>query len=452
MLFIILLLEGFITISVEIITIRQLLPFFGGSVVITSIVIGFFLLFLALGYWRGGTHPRDFFKQLSRNFIFSLFWIGIGLSYTLIALYYRLTINYLHMPFLVSLSLYLVLVLAPIVYWLGQTVPLTTNLFNQQHRVSRISGRALFLSTIGSFLGALLTSLVLFQYLGVASAVVINALLLFALVIYVREGSGISWWHLGMLIPAILFIMFLNLSVEQAEFKKTNNYANYRVVGSSDFGKILNINESASSMLAPDNKGFPYIEFLRDILFNQLHLTGKELLVIGAGGFSLTAGGTHGNTVTYVDIDPEIKTIAENYFLNKPIQGTFVPEDARAYLQHSAAQFDVILSDAYTHHYTVPPSLLTQEYFQAMANHLKPGGLLLLNIVASPSFADDFSRNVFSTVHAVFPYCLVVPVNWRYQPANMMFICPKVVKSAKIYRDNLNTATLDFFNAHFFAQ
>lgn len=76
LLYAILLLEGFITISIEVLTIRQLLPFFGGSVLITSIIIGFFLLFLALGYWRGGVYQDKFFQQLCRNFSLSMIWIG----------------------------------------------------------------------------------------------------------------------------------------------------------------------------------------------------------------------------------------------------------------------------------------------------------------------------------------------------------------------------------------
>ena len=448
MLFIILLLEGFITISVEIITMRQLVPFFGGSVVITSIIIGFFLLFLAMGYWRGGGCQGNFFSQLSRNFTLSLIWIGVGLSYSLIAVYHYASITLLRMPFLLSLSLYLVLVLAPIVYWLGQTVPLTTNLFNQQHRVSRISGRALFLSTIGSFLGALLTALLLFQYLGVAWTVVFNVLLLFVLVVYLREDSRMPWWQVGALLLVLVCIMQLNLTVEHAQFKRTNNYANYRVLGSADLGKLLDVNESASSLLTPDKKGFPYIEFVRDLLFRQLDFHDKQLLVIGAGGFSLTAAGTHGNTVTYVDIDPDIKMLSETYFLNEPIHGTFVPEDARAFLQHSSARFDVIFSDAYSHHTTVPPSLLTVEYFEALANHLNQGGLLFVNMIASPFFKDDYSRLVFNTIHAVFSYCLLIPMNWEHPLANVMYVCPKVDTNVSLYRDDLNTATLDFFKAH----
>lgn len=448
MLFVILLLEGFITISVEILTIRQLLPFFGGSVVITSIIIGIFLLFLALGYWRGGSYQQDFFKQLRQNFTFSMLWIGIGLSYTLIAGFYFITTYQAKFPFLLSLSLYLLLVLAPIVYWLGQTIPLTTNLFNQQQRVSHISGRALFLSTIGSFLGALLTSLLLFQYVGVAWTVVINCALLLMLIIYIGGHSELSWLQGLSLLLAFLFIMILNVDAENVQFKRTNSYANYQVIESIEFNKLFQINQSSSSQLTADKKGFPYIEFIRNLLFEQLNVQYKTILVIGAGGFTLTARGKNHNEVTYVDIDPDIKHLAETHFLHQPIDGNFVGEDARSFLKRSTSMFDVILSDVYSNKATIPPSLLTVEYFQAMANHLNPGGLLIVNIIASPLFRDDYARIVFNSIHAVFPYCALIPLNWQYPGANMIYVCPKTVADQRIYRDDSNTATLDFFKSH----
>ncbi len=447
MLFTILLLEGFITISVEILTIRQLLPFFGGSVVITSIIIGMFLLFLALGYWRGGSHQQDFFKQLSRNFGLSMLWVGIGLSYSLISVFYYLTTYQAHFPLLFSLFLYLLIVLAPVVYWLGQTIPLTTNLFNQQHRVSHISGRALFLSTIGSFLGALLTSLLLFQYLGVAWTVVINCILLFALTVYIRVHSGIVWWQILALLLALGLIVAVNVDAENVQFIRTNNYGNYRVVESLDFSRTLQSNESSSSKLTADKKAFPYIEYIRTLLFNQLNIQHKKILVIGAGGFTLTAAGTHDNDVIYVDIDPDLKKLAEDHFLQQPINGTFVGQDARSYLQQTDAYFDVILSDVYSHQTTIPPSLLTVEYFQALAKHLHPGGLLIGNIVANPLFGDDYARTVFNTIHAAFPYCALIPLGWQQPLANVIYVCPKVGVNDTIYRDDLTTATLDFFKS-----
>ena len=447
MLFIILLLEGFITISVEILTIRQLLPFFGGSVVITSIIIGVFLLFLALGYWRGGSYRENFVKQLSHNFILSILWIGIGLSYSLISVFYFVCIHKAQLPFLLSLSLYLFIVLAPVVYWLGQTIPLTTNLFSQQHHVSRISGRALFLSTMGSFLGALLTSLLLFQYLGVAWTVVINCILLFALVMLLRTESGLSLLTVFILSLALVLIILFNIDDERRLFKRTNNYANYQVIQLPAASKLLQMNASNSSLLTIDKKGFPYIEYIRDLLFNQLNYRHKQLLILGAGGFSLTAAGTHDNNVTYVDIDPDIQTLSETYFLEHPIHGQFIAEDARSYLRKNQTKFDVIISDVYSNQTAVPASLLTLEYFQSIEEHLNPAGLMILNMIVSPSFDDVYSRVVFNTIHAVFPYCAVVPLSWKYSSTNIIYICPKINPSHAIYRDDLTTATLDFFNS-----
>jgi len=446
-LFAILLLEGFITISVEILVIRQLLPFFGGSVVITSIIIGMFLLFLAMGYWRGGSYHQDFFKRLSRNFICSMLWIGIGLSYSFITLYYYASTYLAKLPFLASLTLYLLIVIAPIVYWLGQTIPLTTNLFNQQNRVSRISGKALFLSTIGSFLGAILTSLLLFQYVGVAWTVVVNCILLFALIMYMRAESQLSWWHVSLILLSLVFIVPLNIATENAQFKLTNNYANYQIVEPVAFSKIMRINLSNSSLLTADKKGFPYIEYVRELLFNQMNLRNKKILVVGGGGFSLTADGVHDNEITYVDIDPDIKEVAEKYFLNKAINGHFIAEDARSYLLQNKSKFDVIFLDAYSNQATVPASLLTLEYFQEIKKHLNPEGLLLINLIANPLFNNDYARIVFNTVHAAFPQCVIVPLSFSHPIANVIYICPKIDTNTVVYSDNLNTSTLDFFKS-----
>ena len=444
---IILLLEGFITISIEIVTIRQLLPFFGGSVVITSIIIGIFLLFLAIGYWRGGSYQRDFFKQLNRNFALSMVWVGIGLSYSFTAIYFYWTVARLSVPFLLSLLGYLLLILSPIVYWLGQTIPLTTNLFNQEQRVSHISGRALFISTIGSFLGALLTSLLLFQYLGVAWTVVINCMLLFLIIVFIKPYSQLQWSYIFLLLLALLFIFQVNVNSEKMLFIKTNNYANYQVIEPRPFDKILQINQSYSSLLTSDKKGFPYIEFMRDILFKQLNLRNKQILIIGAGGFSITAKGTNDNEITYLDIDPAIKDIAEKHFLNEPVKGQFIAQDARLFLNQNNVLFDVVISDVYTHFATIPPALLTMEYFQNIASHLKPSGLALFNIIANPLFQDDYSQIMYNTIHAAFSYCAVIPLAWDAPFANVIYICTKTPTNKGRYSDDLNTATLDYFTS-----
>lgn len=445
-LFAILLLEGFVTISVEILTIRQLLPFFGGSVAITSIIIGVFLLFLALGYWRGGSFKQDFYHKLSQNFILSLFWIGIGLSYGFMGIFFEILVLRLSLPYMLCLMFYLLIVLAPIVYWLGQTIPLTTNLFNQQQRISRISGRALFLSTLGSFLGAMVTSLILFQYAGVAWTIVFNCLLLLALVFRLRPYSGITWKTFLFLAFALFLIKLINVDIEKNLFKLTNNYANYQVHEVEEKTRILEINLSNSSMLTARKEGFAYIEFMRDLLFNQLQMRHKKILVIGAGGFSFTAAGTQDNEVTYVDIDPAIKAIAETYFLQHPINGRFIGQDARLYLNQVSEQYDVIISDVYSHQSSIPASLLTTDYFQQLADHLKPSGFVVVNVIANPFFEDAYSRRTRNTIEKIFPFCSITPLHWG-KASNIMFVCRLQIRDNKFYTDDLSSSTLDFFNS-----
>ncbi len=441
----ILILEGFITISIEIMTMRQLTPFYGNSVVITSIIIGFFLLFLAIGYYRGGLYQSDFLKRLIRNYCLSLVWLGVGLSYIFVALFYDYIAFQLAWPNLLCLTLYLILVLAPMIYWLGQTIPITTNLFNTSKGIAAISGHAFFLSTAGSFLGALVTSLILFQFLGVAWSIVINCFLLSFLVLIINRHGTL---HVGVYLflgISVFLIKVLNVDFEKSYFKSTNNYANYRVTNVPAIGRILQINASQSSLITPDNNGFPYIEIIRAILFEKLNMKNKDLLIIGAGGFSLTANGVHDNHFTYVDIDPSIKGISEKYFLQKNVQGDFKGEDARSFLNQSHNVYDVIISDAYSNGNAIPPALLTREYFNQLANHLKPSGFVILNLIASPWFEDNYSKRVNSTIHEVFPNCSRMPLQWDTKTCNILYFCTNGSRDSSKYTDDLNSATLDFF-------
>lgn len=443
----ILLVEGFITISLEILTIRQLTPFFGNSVIITSLIIGVFLLFLALGYWRGSLQSDDFLKKLRNNFIASLVGVGLGLSYAYIAFFFYITVIKWSFAFLYSLTLYLLLTIAPIVYWLGQTIPLTTNLFNQQQRISQVSGRALFISTLGSFLGAVITSLLFFQFLGVAWTIVINCLLIALLIIITQINNHWSWQILIFLIIVLFGIKLINVDYEHLHFKLTNNYGNYQVHKSLAERKILEINLSPSSLLTSNQQGFAYINFIQDLLFKQLKLKQQKILVIGAGGFSLTAAGTYGNQVSFIDIDPDIKHFAEHYFLEKKINGKFLAQDARAYLSRSREKFAVIISDVYSHQSAIPNSLLTTEYFQQLAKHLQPKGLMIANILSNPLFNDAYSQRINNTIHQIFPFCAIMPLSWQHKMMNVIYVCSKQEIDESNYNDNLNTAALDYFKS-----
>lgn len=446
----IILIEGFVTIAVEMLTIRQLITVVGNSVIITSLIIGVFLLFLAMGYYRGGRFHLDYRKVLKRNFTWSAILLGVGLSYAFIQIVFFKIFQIVTANGLIALVIYLLLITSPLVYLLGQTVPITTNLFRQENHIGAISGKVLCLSTLGSFLGSIITTLILMNFLGVAWTVFINFFLLLILIFSMTHYKE-EYFRLFLLTLSGVFVFFLNVGIEQDIFTKTNNYGDYQIVRNTYFppnnvGNILNINNAPSSFLAEDKKGFEYIEAIKKVLFKDLRLQNKDILVLGAGGFTLSAESTFGNRFIYVDIDSSLPAIVKQGFNNK-INGEFISDDARKFLMHTNKKFDAVISDVYSSHYTIPFHLLTKEYFENIRNVLNPDGVAVFNIIANPTLRDNYSRRVDNTIRTVFKNCMSLPLPYNNGPANIIYICtrePNVDKT--IYTDNQNKSMIDIFN------
>ncbi len=447
----IILLEGFVTISLEILTIRQLIPMVGNSIIVTSLIIGIFLLCLAYGYRAGGLQNKNLIESLQRNFLCSAMGIGIGLSYVFIAYFFSFSHDKLGIPLLVSLLGYLLLVIAPIVYLLGQTVPITMSLLHQQESAGKLGGKVLHLSTLGSFLGAVLTTLLLMNFFGVAWTVLANCgiLALLFLLLYEHQQSVLG---LGLLSISVGLSYLLNPGMEKQLFIATTPYANYLVIADTQLengqkGRLLSINGSASSFIDGQKQGFSYIEYIKNILFYELKLKNKNILVLGAGGFSLSAAGTFTNHFTYVDIDPAIYSLVKRYFLNS-IQGNFITADARQFVKLHPHDYDVIVSDAYSNTQSIPAHLLTREHFANIKQALKPQGLAIFNIIANPLLNTAYAKRLDNTIRSVFSSCSVSPLQFTAQrPVNIIYVCQVNAEEADktIYTDDHNRVSIDYF-------
>lgn len=443
--------EGFITIAAEILTIRQLIPVVGNSVVVTSLIIGIFLLFLAYGYKHGGFHQSQLQKILQRNFIIAALLFGIGLSYMFIFLFFKINATLNWHP-LLFLTFYLLCITAPLVYFLGQTVPITMNLLKMRETVGELGGHVLHISTLGSFLGAVATSLLLMHFFGVALTVYINCLALMGLALLLAAGKNRIVLSVLFLLLGILFY-HLNVNFERFNFVHTDQYANYAIHNPFFLeehampGKLLDINLSASSFLTEDGHSFKYIEGIKKIISHDLQLKDAEILVLGAGGFTLSALDQN-NIYTYVDIDPAISKVVEKHFLNK-IRGAFIAEDARAYLLKNSKPYEAIVGDAYNSSLAIPSHLLTREYFALLNEHLTSNGTLILNIIAKPTMTDTYSKRIDATIRDVFPHCMSWPMQYHQDTANILYICPKQASAPEkmVYHDDKNPVTWDHFNS-----
>jgi spermidine synthase len=453
---VIIFIEGFITLSAQVITLRQLIPFVGNTIVVTGTVIAFFLLFLAIGYKKGGEYLDNYLQRLKVNFLYSSFLAGVGLSYLFIEIFFDIALH-ISTPRVVILILYLLLITSPMVYLLGQTIPIATNLIKGS-RVGEISGNALFISTIGSFLGSIVTVVILFNWVGVAYTVFINFLLLSSLVVALAKNNRNERNTKLAVILFTIVTFTCNVGFEKFAFSKTNLYGNYsfekfdmRTLTGGEIpnpGRVLAMNRGYQSFLNDKNEGFPYLEFIKRVLFKDLKLKNKKILVLGAGGFSLSAAGDYQNEITYVDIDPGIhKLVKDNYL--KDIKGSFIARDARLYIKESQKIYDVILTDTFSNSLSLPFHLVTIEHLRNIRKRLSKNGIAIFNIIGDASFNDLYTKRIDNTLRLTFGNCLSNPLEYNPQKrTNIVYICNKnqTARDNVFYTDNKNNSAIDFFD------
>lgn len=466
LLYAIIVIEGYVVLSTELLAIRQTIPFVGSGTDTVSIVIAAVLMPLAFGYQSGGRfRPGHFLgrhftvrKKLIFNIIVAAAILLPGMSFGFLFFFFRF-LTYLGLDNrLVQEAVYCVLFLVTPVYLLGQTIPLVSNFFSRE-RLSKITGRMLFFSTLGSFLGAIVSTLVLMSTIGVHHTVTLNFILLACLVMILSPDKFSRGVILSVMIAVSALYFNSNASMARYRIVKNNKYNTMMVVVRDNGDRHLSLNLNDSSMYNNERRKHIYIEFAEKIAIKptlDMRYKGdpKEILVIGAGGFTFGHEDTF-NHYTFVDIDKDLKDVAEKYILKEPIgeNKKFEPIPARAFLYHTDKKYDVIFLDAYLGGISIPEHLVTREFFQQIKDHLNDKGLLLTNFIVSPNFTNVFSRNVDNTIRSVFPHVSRYAIDDFFQlwsdsksnTANVSYIYRHETDydEGGIYTDDKNTVYFD---------
>jgi predicted membrane-bound spermidine synthase len=437
LLFAVVFIEGYCSLGAEVIALRRLIPHVGSAIVVTAPTIGFFLLALALGYASGSRVAQDYRATVARNFLASAVLLGIGLAGRSVDALFA------GAPPLVAYLLFIGGVLCPLAWLLGQTVPILTNLMRAQ-RSGEAAGRALYWSTLGSFLGSISLSLGMMQIFGVWSAVLFGALMLAGGVVLVeRPRAPVA--------ALTAFAAIAALAANLGDRQRTDTaYADYAVVPVQREGLVLPRafavnNQTASIVDASEPPRYArYIDHLRHILLDDLAYRDRDILVLGAGGFTLSHREPK-NRYTYVDVDPAIKAIAERDFLREPVRGEFVVADARRYAHETPQRYDAVVVDVYSAHTSIPSHLVTREFWLDTRRVVKPGGALLANLILDGRLASGYARNLLATIESVYGRC-AVDVLFKAQPvSNVIVTCfpDQTARPAQTYADELNRADID---------
>lgn len=431
--------EGFCSLGAEVIALRQIVPHMGSSIVVTAPTIGFFLLALALGYQAGAKVDRDFSATVQRNFLLAAALAAGGMSTRSVDAIF----STLGDPLLAFLA-FMLLVLCPIAFWMGQTVPVLTNVMRHE-RAGEKSGVALFWSTLGSFLGSVILSLLIMQYFGITFAVGVTVVLLtLGSLILGRPAPSRAMLAVGVVAIAAIGLRPAEGVVETA-------YAHYEikpaVASHLKDGRVFLVNHSPASIV--DDSQPPqharYIERIRRTLVEDFGFAGREVLVLGAGGFTLSHGEAS-NRYTYVDIDPAIRQLAEERFLKTAARGEFIADDARRFVATTARRFDAVVVDVYSNRLSIPGHLVTREFWAATTRVLKPEGVLLANLVLDGKLQSAYARNLLATVESVYGRCAVDVIQKRQDVANVVVTCAGGGSQAapiSLYVDERSAADFD---------
>lgn len=466
-LFAVIILEGYVVLSSELLAIRLTIPFVGNGTDTVSVIIAAVLMPLAFGYHSGGRFKPGYHRilftgpyymgvreKLISNMLIALGFLLFGLSYGFLTSLFE-TLLHWGLTHRVGLTaLYAALFIATPVYLLGQTIPLTCNFFSRD-RLSRITGRILFFSTTGSFLGAVFSTLVLMPHIGVHYTAAVNFVIIGLLITLLSRNMFSTRTALVWALVIAGVMSNSTHSMREMSIVEDNQYNTISILNYEDQRHML-INNNASSMYSEQGRKHPYIEFIEEqaILPASNSDDKKDILVIGSGAFTLGADDDF-NNYDFVDIDKSLKDISEKYILKKPIGDNrhFITMPARAYLTSTDKHYDVIVLDAYHGALSLPEHLTTVEFFRQVKDHLKERGKVLANMAVAPNFINTYSRNIDNTFRAVFPHYSRHAVQgdymlWNNQEnmmSNVIYIYSHYPDedSTTIYTDDKNRAFLD---------
>lgn len=418
-LFLIIFLEGYIVLSTELLAIRLMLPFTGSGTDTVSIIIAAVLMPLAFGYFAGGrfrtkkAEGRRAFAVRDRliwNLVVAAALLTPGLSHVFLEWAFGWIVHDLHWTNRIVLTCaYSLAFLVVPVFLLGQTVPLVSNYFSRE-RLSLIAGRILFFSTMGSFMGAVFCTLVLMSFVGVHNTAVITVACMAALAFILAKRKLSPATGLVTLCLGLSLILNSGAAMDRFQVAGNNKY-NLIQVRDSQGGQVRELLLNRTFASGVDKySGEPVLRYAIYIENNFLkpmydpESPPRDVLVLGAGGFTIGRFDDLNNYI-YVDIDEDLKEVAENLLLEEKLgpNKKFVPMEARAYLNQTPDKYDLIILDLYRDPVSAPEYLITREFYRQVRERLKPGGIVLGNYFASPSFSDLYSLRLDNTLRAVFP-------------------------------------------------
>jgi spermidine synthase len=259
--------------------------------------------------------------------------------------------------------------------------------------------------SIGGIVGALCTGYGLVPFFGTEKIIYGISVVLF------MSGWILGRKHvalLGTIVASLCLLMVSPAYGPRVLYAKETPYylsvvaqANLVHFGES---KILFLDMGSHSVVRGTSTAPLYTDITR--LFTQALPESSQTLFLGGGAYVMPSdlARTPGTSVTVYELDPEVPSIAKQYFSPDPRINTLIG-DARVLLRRDAHQYDLIVGDSFQSFLSIPWHLLTKEFHDEIAEHLTPKGVYAVNIVSAVEGDKSILfRSVVRTLQETFPY------------------------------------------------
>lgn len=411
--------SGFALMAFELVAARLLAPTIGSSTFIWTNVIGVIMGALALGYWLGGRLA----DKRKRDLDVALLCLAAATLVILVLIFHFPIIDFAR-----SLSsdarwqgLFAALLLfAPTSIIIGMLSPYLAKLaLTSTSKTGETVARLSTWNAIGSISGTFITGFILFGMIGSRTTLAIVATIMLVANWLVVPRTKL-WPRVTVSILLLLSTIITLCSTEAHVISIDTATANYRITkGIVNDRPITNLSSGPkgvqSSVYDTGDKNlvFWYTREIASVIRHHSTTHPPEnILIIGGGAFTLPEhlGIAYPDAqVDVVEIDPELESIAREYFrFEKPSNVTVYAEDARSYINRiNGVLYDAIVVDIFSDT-DIPWQFVTREFGDKVASLLSEKGIVVVNSISAPidGCSDIFEAEV-ATYSERLPYAYV---------------------------------------------
>ncbi|NWF63565.1 MAG: fused MFS/spermidine synthase [Chloroflexi bacterium] len=444
--------SGMTTLAAELAAGRLIGNVFGTSNLVWASIIGLILIYLTLGYFLGGKWADQNPTALAmyRILAWAAFTTGLVPYIAVPVLRYAadafeaLSVGIMAGSFIAVLILFIV----PVTL-LGAVSPFAIRLsVEEAEKAGQVSGQIYAVSTLGSFIGTFLPTLVFIPTIGTRLTFVLFGMTLLTVALVglarfssTREMLKFIWMPIALFLIAVLFSNSA-LKSNRNQVYETESAYNYIQVQQQNSYTILKLNDGQGvhSIYHPDTLYYngPWEQFLVGPFFyeerNPDAIQHMAIVGLAAGTAARQATIVYGEDlhIDGFEIDSKIVDVGRKYFGMTMPNLNVVIGDGRLGLDRSQTKYDIIAIDAYRPPY-IPAHMTTVEFFEICASHLADNGALTLNVGSTPGDR-RLINGLATTMAQIFPTIHIMDIPGTL---NTMIFATKQSTTREAFLNNL---------------